>query len=394
MRVTTGTASSSSSSSSATATSSSSSTGGSTAFIELTDTSSLLVGASFAEADVTSLRVGQAATVTLPSSSRSLAARITAIDASGTTSSSVVTYGVTLRLTGAPKGLRLGQTADVTVTTGSKANVLVLPSAALSGSGTSRSVSVLRNGQAVRTVVRVGLDGDSTVEIASGLAEGGTSALDVAVTFAIAIGFVAFFGLGGTRAFAARPAILKVPRFSESPLLPAVIVCFALAALATEIGLAAIIGAFIAGMMVAETKEAAPVEHEVAPLYAFFPPFFFASIGIQVQLDALRGWGTLGLLLVLLVVAAATKLVGAGIGALRLARREALLVGVGMIPRGEVGLIVAGLGLSLGWRYFGPVQAEYKNSSPTLNGNVYDYAARIGAQSYADAELRAAARVG
>ena len=82
--------------------------------------------------------------------------------------------------------------------------------------------------------------------------------------------------------------MLQAPRFSESPLLPAVLLCLGLAALAAEMGLAAIIGAFLAGMIVAETKEQHPIEDEVAPLYAFFPPFFFALVGIQLDLAPSR----------------------------------------------------------------------------------------------------------
>ena len=79
------------------------------------------------------------------------------------------------------------------------------------------------------------------------------------------------------------PQLLHAPRFAESPLLPAVILCLGIAAIAAKIGLAAVIGAFLAGMIVAETKEQHPIEDEIAPLYAFFPPFFFASIGLAAR---------------------------------------------------------------------------------------------------------------
>ena len=68
-----------------------------------------------------------------------------------------------------------------------------------------------------------------------------------------------------------------------------------LAALADEIGLAAIIGAFHAGVVVAETKDHSEVEDAVKPLYAF-PPFFFAFIGLSVDLEALADGGALLLL--------------------------------------------------------------------------------------------------
>jgi Kef-type K+ transport system membrane component KefB len=162
------------------------------------------------------------------------------------------------------------------------------------------------------------------------------------------VGFVAFVALGGTAAIARRPQILQAPRFSESPLLPAVILCLGLAAFAAEIGLAAIIGAFLAGLMVAETKEQHPIEDEIAPLYAFFPPFFFAFIGIELDLDALADGGALALLAGVTLAAILTKLAGAALGARGMRPRDRGLVAIGMVPRGEVGIIVASIGMAAG----------------------------------------------
>jgi Kef-type K+ transport system membrane component KefB len=185
--------------------------------------------------------------------------------------------------------------------------------------------------------------------VAVGLAaEEGVDATSIAVVVVLALAFVVFFALGGTTFMRRQPQVLKAPRFSESPLLPAIILCLGLAAFAAQIGLAAIIGAFLAGMMVAETKEHHPIEDEVAPLYAFFPPFFFVFIGTQVDLAALADADAIGLLAVVTVLAAATKFAGAWLGARSLGGREAVLVGVGMVPRGEVGIIVAGIGRGTG----------------------------------------------
>ncbi len=187
------------------------------------------------------------------------------------------------------------------------------------------------------------------VAVASGVAvAGGVDVGAIAITAAIAIGFIAFVALGGTTLLQKRPALLHAPRFSESPLLPAVIICLGLAAFSAQIGLAAIIGAFLAGMIVAETKDQSPIEAEVAPLYAFFPPFFFAFIGVQVSLSALADPGTLALLAGVTILAVLTKFAGAYVGALRLGKREAAFVGAGMVPRGEVGIIVAGIGAATG----------------------------------------------
>lgn len=189
------------------------------------------------------------------------------------------------------------------------------------------------------------------VAIAAGIAasgEGGVNVKELAIVAAMAMVFVAFFALGGTSLMRRFPGILTTPRFAESPLLPAVILCLGLAAIAAEIGLAAIIGAFLAGLMVAETKEQHPIEEEVAPLYAFFTPFFFVSIGIQIDLEALASWGAIALLSVITAAAVVSKLAGAAIGALQLGRAQALFVGWGMVPRGEVGIVVAGIGITTG----------------------------------------------
>lgn len=179
-------------------------------------------------------------------------------------------------------------------------------------------------------------------------ATGGIDIAAVAITIALALGFVVFFALGGTRVSARWPRVLEAPRFSESPLLPAVIVCLALSVLAAQIGLALIIGAFLAGVIVAETKEQTAIEQEIAPVYAFFAPFFFASIGLLVSVAAFRDAGSIGLLAIVVVIAVVTKFVGAWIGARSLGGRDAMFVAVGMVPRGEVGIIVAGIGSQTG----------------------------------------------
>ena len=187
------------------------------------------------------------------------------------------------------------------------------------------------------------------VAVAAGVgAEGGVDAGGIVVTAAAAVAFVAFVALGGTKLLQSRPALLHTPRFSESPLLPAVLICLGLAAFASQIGLAAIIGAFLAGMIIAETRDQHPIEEEVAPLYAFFPPFFFAFIGLEVSLDALADGGTLALLAAVTFLAVVTKFAGAYLGARRMGRAEATFVATGMVPRGEVGIIVAGIGNATG----------------------------------------------
>lgn len=188
------------------------------------------------------------------------------------------------------------------------------------------------------------------LSVAVGMAgEGGVDGGRIAAALAVAVAFIAFVALGGTRLLQRKPQLLDAPRFSPSPLIPAVILCLGLAAFAANIGLAALIGAFLAGMVVAETKDHSSIEDEVRPLYAFLPPFFFAFIGIELELGALLKPGPLALLAAVTALAVLTKLVPAYLAARPgLGSAEASIVGVGMSPRGEVGVVVASIGVAEG----------------------------------------------
>jgi Kef-type K+ transport system membrane component KefB len=183
---------------------------------------------------------------------------------------------------------------------------------------------------------------------ASGLAAGSVSAGQLATLVGLAGAFIGIVLLVGTRVLRTRPSILTDPEFAATPFLPGMILMLGLAALAALIGLAAIIGAFLAGMVVGESSERHALEEEVAPVAAFFTPFFFGFIGAQVNLAALADPLTLVLLAGLTVLAVMTKFAGAFAGAIRLGRQRAALIGWGMVPRGEVGIVVAGLGLGAG----------------------------------------------
>ena len=124
--------------------------------------------------------------------------------------------------------------------------------------------------------------------------------------------------------------------------------CLGLAFLSTEFGLAAIIGAFLAGMIASETSQRETLEHQTQPLLALLTPFFFVITGTKVKLDLLGSTDALLMLGVVTAIALVSKLVGGFLGALSLGRRGALIVGVGMIPRGEVGVVIASLGLGAG----------------------------------------------
>lgn len=256
----------------------------------------------------------------------------------------VVPFGV-----GLGTGLVLGESTETAVFLGA---ALAATSAGIT-SATFIQLGIGRS-RAARTVLGAAVVDDILallmLSVAVGMAAtGGVDAGAIVLSLGISVAFVAFVALGGTQLLQRRPGLLHEPHFSESPLLPAVLVCLGLAAFAAGIGLAALIGAFLAGLVVAETKDQHPIEEEVEPLYAFFPPFFFAFIGIELDLGELADGETLALLGLITVLAIATKAIPAYLASRRaLGQQEASIVAVGMSPRGEVGIVVASIGATEG----------------------------------------------
>lgn len=114
--------------------------------------------------------------------------------------------------------------------------------------------------------------------------------------------------------------------------------------------IAAITGAFLAGLWLGRSPEKERIQSGLNTLaYAFFVPIFFINIGLSAN-GRLLNWETDLLLLVMVVIAVVSKLLGSGLGALMggFSRRESLQLGLGMISRGEVGLIVATIGVEQG----------------------------------------------
>ncbi|MDT7798854.1 MAG: hypothetical protein QOI78_2287, partial [Actinomycetota bacterium] len=160
-------------SSGSTSSSTSSSTSTSTGFIVLTNMTDLVVNTSVAEIDVSKIKTGQKATVTINALPNTpVQATVSKVDLTPTTSGSVVSYGTQLALTSPPEGLRPGQSASVVITVAEAANVLSVPAAAVQTAGGTSSVVVDQNGQNVTRPVQIGVRGESTVEITSGLTDG------------------------------------------------------------------------------------------------------------------------------------------------------------------------------------------------------------------------------
>jgi macrolide-specific efflux system membrane fusion protein len=99
-------------------------------------------------------------------------AKVAEIDPQATTSNNVVTYGVTLTLDKVPVGAKPGQTVSVSVVTGTAADAIFVNSAAITTVGTRHTVTVVANGQNELREVEIGLKGDQTTQITSGLQVG------------------------------------------------------------------------------------------------------------------------------------------------------------------------------------------------------------------------------
>jgi Kef-type K+ transport system membrane component KefB len=184
--------------------------------------------------------------------------------------------------------------------------------------------------------------------LVSSLAQGGVNVQGLAITAVVAIGFimlVAHFGARTMRRIF--PRAEKRVAVGETQFNIALVLMFGLSVLAVYTGLAAIIGAFLAGMALSETvsRRVKDLAHGITELLV---PFFLVGLGLHLDIAAFGNWRTVGLTLLIIVAAVLSKLVGCGLGAWTLGRADALRVGVGMIPRGEVGMVVAQIGLSLG----------------------------------------------
>jgi Kef-type K+ transport system membrane component KefB len=209
--------------------------------------------------------------------------------------------------------------------------------------------------------------------LVSGVAVGDLTALNIAVVIAEAVCFVAILTIIGTRVvkYASGKRNVRVDKTingswaihyttrafkrdswfdklkqRQAPFVIILIVIFGLSALASFVGLAAIIGAFFAGLIFSDTKETYELEQKFEPLNVLLVPFFFVVMGARV--DFANFSSVIPLAIVITIVAILSKLVGCSLGAAQRGERTALIVGAGMVPRGEVGIVVAMIGLNMG----------------------------------------------
>jgi Kef-type K+ transport system membrane component KefB len=184
--------------------------------------------------------------------------------------------------------------------------------------------------------------------VVSSMAAGAVNYLEILTTAALAIGFTVFV------AVVAAPVVTRVApradrlRSGHGMFILGLVLCLGLSVAAAFIGVAAIIGSFLAGMALAEASEDHPDMHrQINGVTEFLVPFFLVNIGMQLSLEVFRSSSVIVLCVLVTLVAVATKLFGCGLGALNLGIKRAAQVGMGMVPRGEVGIIVAQIGLSL-----------------------------------------------
>jgi Kef-type K+ transport system membrane component KefB len=183
--------------------------------------------------------------------------------------------------------------------------------------------------------------------IVSSSAKGDVNVWGIAATAVMALGFTLIIAKWGTQ------TMMRLVPHAESRLKAgeaqfnlALVLLFTLSVLAMYVGVAAIIGAFLAGMALAES-----VSHRVQDLAhgitELLVPFFLAGIGLHFDVSLFADKSLLMLALVIVLAAVLSKLIGCGLGAFGLGTKDMMRIGFGMVPRGEVGMVVAQLGLSM-----------------------------------------------
>ena len=183
------------------------------------------------------------------------------------------------------------------------------------------------------------------------IAEADASLLNILL---IAVQMMLYLGIGGILGYWLIPKLAQ--KIYNQPisqgLIAFTITMILIYAWTAEIlgGMAAITGSFLAGLMFAQSSLKERIERGISPLaYGLFVPIFFVNVGLTTNVRELIG-PTFWLFLFMTLVAVIGKILGAGAGALMggMNKREALQIGIGMMSRGEVGLIVAAVGVAEG----------------------------------------------
>ena len=183
--------------------------------------------------------------------------------------------------------------------------------------------------------------------VVSSVARGRVNLWEIALVASLATAFTVVMAIWGTTAVKRiLPIFGSRARADEAEFHIALVFLFAMALLAQYTGVAAIVGAFLAGLALSDSSDARmrTLTRGVSELLV---PFFLAGIGLHLNFGVFRSRSTIALALVILAAAVVTKLVGCGLGAISLGWQNVLKIGLGMVPRGEVGMVVAQIGLGM-----------------------------------------------
>ncbi len=186
------------------------------------------------------------------------------------------------------------------------------------------------------------------LSVVSSFSKGEVNYWSLAGTAGLAIFFTLFVALFGTRLVSRLAPKIENLHISKPFFNAGLILCLGLSFAANYIGVAAIIGAFLAGMALSEATEDNHKMHKMTSgITEFFVPFFLVNIGMQLNLSIFKDVSVIFFAIIITTAAVLTKFIGCGLGALGLGWRRSAQVGIGMVPRGEVGIVVAQIGLGL-----------------------------------------------
>jgi Kef-type K+ transport system membrane component KefB len=210
----------------------------------------------------------------------------------------------------------------------------------------------LLNTRAARVILAAAVVDDVlglvVLSLVTGLARGPVNYLQIALTAGIAIAFTYLMATVGRKTVhAVIPRVQARVRLAEGEFSLAMTLLFGLSLLAVYAGVAAIVGAFLAGMALGETVDRRV--HELTNgVTELLVPFFLVGVGLRFDVSVFATRSVLLLAAGVVLAAVAAKFTACSLAALHMGRPDALRVGVGMIPHGEVGMVVAQIGLGIG----------------------------------------------
>lgn len=183
--------------------------------------------------------------------------------------------------------------------------------------------------------------------VVGGMASGGVNWLHMSVLLGEAVAFALFMMFVAPRIVRRIEPGVEHLSMQNASLVVALAICLLLSWLAVKINIAAIIGAFFAGLVFADYAPQWNLMPRVSGIAEFLAPFFFFTIGARLNASLLTREILISALIIS-VLAVVSKLIGCGLPMLGQGWRQVLQVGTGMVPRGEVALIVALVGLQAG----------------------------------------------